>query len=303
MLVPELPDVEVYIDALRRTVVGHRLLKIRLASPFLLRTVDPPLASIDGQVVEDAFRLHKRVVFHFSGERFLAFHPMRSGRIRWRTDGKKPGRKVRLGTLEFDHGALVFTEAASKKRAALHLMVGREALETLRPPGVEPLEATPDAFRHALVKENHTVKRSLTDPRLFAGIGNAYSDEILHAARLSPVKLTQRLTDAEIERLHTATRDTLTAWTARLRAEVGDGFPDKVTAFRPDMAVHGRFREPCPICGDPVQRIVYAARETNYCATCQTGGKVLADRALSRLLREDWPRTLEELEQKMGRPD
>jgi formamidopyrimidine-DNA glycosylase len=295
--VPELPDVVVYSDALTRHVVGHALERIRLVSPFVLRSVDPPIESVHGTIVRRVRRVGKRLVLEFDGELFLVIHLMIAGRLRWREPGKKPGMgpKMILASFEFAHGTLFFTEASSKKRASLQLIGGEGALRALDPGGVEPLDATLDAFHDALTRESHTLKRALTDPHLFSGIGNAYSDEILHAARLSPMKLTRSLTDAEFLRLYHATRDTLRRWLERLRAEVGGGFPERVTAFHADMAVHGRFKQPCPVCGSPVQRIVYADNECNYCATCQTGGRLLADRALSRLLKDDWPRSLDEL--------
>jgi formamidopyrimidine-DNA glycosylase len=295
---PELPDVTVYVECLARHTVGRQLEAVRLSGISLLRSVDPPLSDAHGRRVLDLRRLGKRIVLGLEDELFLVLHLMIAGRLRWRGPGAGArGRNV-LAAFDFEHGTLLFTEASRKKRASLHLLRGEEALASFDPGGTNVFDADLPAFREALFRENHTLKRALTDPRLFDGIGNAYSDEILHRARLSPVKHTQRLSDPEVERLHDAARDTLAGWTERLRAEVGDGFPEKVTAFREGMAVHGRYREPCPDCGAPVQRIVYAENETNYCAGCQTGGRVLADRALSRLLRADWPRTLEELEQR-----
>ncbi len=298
---PELPDVEVYVQALRERVVGQPLLSVDLASPFLLRTADPPLSEAAGRRVVAIQRLGKRIALELEGDLFLVVHLMIAGRLRWRAkDGARPGRMgTRLASFEFPSGSLALTEAGTKRRAALHVVRGREGLEPLQRGGVEPLEADLGAFREALVRENHTLKRALTDPRLLSGIGNAYSDEILHRARLSPVKLTARLSDAELARLFEATREILGAWTARLDAERGGAFPERVTAFRPEFAVHGKFREPCPECGAPIQRIVHAENETNYCARCQTEGQILSDRSLSRLLKEDWPRTLEEME---GRP-
>jgi formamidopyrimidine-DNA glycosylase len=295
--VPELPDVVVYREALTRHTVGHVLQRINLLSPFVLRSVDPPLESIIGQAVEGIGRIGKRLVLEFGGDLFLVFHLMIAGRLRWRAPGQKPGMgpKMILATFEFPHGTLVFTEASSKKRASVRLVHGEAALRELDPGGIDPLEATADEFGAALTRSNHTLKRALTDPHLFSGIGNAYSDEILHAAKLSPLKLTRSLTDDEIARLRQATRDTLVLWIERLRAETGGGFPEKVTAFHDAMAVHGRYRKPCPVCGSPVQRIVYAENECNYCATCQTGGRLLADRSLSRLLKDDWPRSIDEL--------
>jgi formamidopyrimidine-DNA glycosylase len=300
--VPELPDVVVYLDALSRHVVGRPLERIHLLSPFVLRSVDPPIDAIHGAVVRGVRRLGKRIVLEFGalngdGDLFLVIHLMIAGRLRWREPGKKPGMgpKMLLASFVFAHGTLFFTEASSKKRASLTLVRGEEALRALDPGGVEPLEATLEQFHDALTRESHTLKRALTDPHLFSGIGNAYSDEILHAAKLSPLKLTRSLKDAEFQRLYDATRATLTAWLDRLRADVGGGFPEKVTAFHAEMAVHGRFRQPCRVCGSPVQRIVYADNECNYCATCQTGGRLLADRSLSRLLKDDWPRSIDDL--------
>jgi formamidopyrimidine-DNA glycosylase len=294
---PELPDVVVYCEALTRHVVGHSLDRVRLRSPFVLRSVDPPLEAVEGAVVRGVRRIGKRLVLEFDAQLYLVVHLMIAGRLRWRRQGAKPGIGVNaiLATLEFPHGSLLFTEVSSKKRASLRLVRGEGPLTDLDPGGVEPLEASLESFRDALTRANHTLKRALTDPHLFSGIGNAYSDEILHAARLSPLKLTRSLDDDEIERLRDATRSTLTLWIDRLRDESGDGFPEKVTAFHDRMAVHGRFRKPCPVCSAPVQRIVYAENECNYCATCQTHGRLLADRSLSRLLRDDWPRSIDEL--------
>jgi formamidopyrimidine-DNA glycosylase len=295
--VPELPDVVVYLEAIDRLVVGHRLERVRLVSPFVLRSVEPPIDTLHGRVVRAARRIGKRIVLVFEDELFLVVHLMIAGRLRWRPPGGKPGMGPRmiLAALEFDHGTLFFTEASSKKRASLQVVRGAAALAALDPGGVEPLEATLEEFRAALARENHTIKRALTDPHLLSGIGNAYSDEILHAAKLSPMKLTRSLSDEETARLFEATRATLLAWIDRLRRDAGEHFPEKVTAFRGEMAVHGRYREPCPVCGAPVQRIVYAENECNYCARCQTGGKLLADRSLSRLLKDDWPRSIDEL--------
>ena len=292
---PELPDVVVYIEALERQVQGRELQAIRLASPFVLRSVEPSLAELEGRVVEGLRRLGKRVVFALEDEHFLVIHLMIAGRLRWRPRGAKPPGRRGLAALDFENGTVLFTEEGSKKRASLYAVRGEPALRAHDPGGLEVLDCDLAAFKQALARENHTLKRSLTDAHLFSGIGNAYSDEILHRARLSPIKLTSRLTDDEIARLHAAVRGTLSDWIERLRTETGDGFPQKVTAFRAGMAVHGKYREPCPDCGSPVQRIVYASNETNYCATCQTGGKLLADRALSRLLKTSWPKTLEEL--------
>jgi formamidopyrimidine-DNA glycosylase len=296
--VPELPDVVVYIEALERRIVGARLTRVRLASPFLLRSFDPPLRAVAERAVQDLRRLGKRIVMVLEGDLFLVLHLMVAGRLQWRERGAKIPGKLGLAAFDFSTGTLTLTEAGTVKRAALHLVRGEAGLRELDPGGIEVLDASPAAFREALGRESHTLKRALTDPRLFSGIGNAYSDEILHRAHLSPVKLTRQLSDEEMERLRVATRETLLAWTATLRQETGEGFPEKVTAFRPGMAVHGRFGQPCPACGSPVQRIVHAENETNYCATCQTGGRLLADRALSRLLRADWPRTLSELEER-----
>jgi len=293
---PELPDVELYRECLTARIVGHTLERVQLASPFLLRTVEPPLDRALGRTVVAVRRLGKRVVIALEGELFLVFHLMIAGRLRWRPRGAPIPRKVGLAAFEFSSGTLLVTEASSRKRASLHVVAGEDGLRALDPGGIEVLASDLAAFRAALLAENHTLKRALSDPRLFSGIGNAYSDEILHRARLSPVKLTRQLDDDESARLLAATRATLQEWTERLRAEAGDGFPEKVTAFRDGMAVHGRYRKPCPDCGSPVQRIVYAENETNYCARCQTGGVLLADRSLSRLLKDDWPRSLEEME-------
>jgi formamidopyrimidine-DNA glycosylase len=295
---PELPDINLYVQCLEPRIVGARLESIRVSGISLLRSVEPPLRDAEGLRVVCVRRLGKRIVVGLEQELFLVVHLMIAGRLRWRKPGAGiPGRSG-LAAFDFEGGSLLLTEASKRRRASLHLVRGEAALAEHDRGGVEPLEASPEAFRAALLRENHTLKRSLTDPRLFSGIGNAYSDEILHRARLSPVKHSQRLSDGEVERLHRATQETLSLWTSRLGEEVGEGFPEKVTAFREGMAVHGRYRQPCPDCGSPVQRIVYASNETNYCATCQTGGRLLADRALSRLLHADWPRTLEELEQR-----
>jgi formamidopyrimidine-DNA glycosylase len=294
--VPELPDVVVYAEALTSTVVNRTLERLSIPSPFVLRSVTPPIQSIVGQEVRGIRRVGKRIVLTFDPDLFLVLHLMIAGRLRWRERGRKLGLgpKIVLASFEFAHGTLWLTEAGSKKRASMQLVQGEDALKALDPGGVEPLQSTSGQFRDALTRENHTVKRALTDPRLFSGIGNAYSDEILHAARLSPLKLTQVLADDEVARLYESTRATLRVWIERLQREAKGGFPEKVTAFRGEMAVHGRFRLPCPVCGTPVQRIVYADNECNYCARCQTGGRLLADRAMSRLLREDWPRTIGE---------
>jgi formamidopyrimidine-DNA glycosylase len=295
--VPELPDVVVYLEALTRHIVGQRLERIHLLSPFVLRSVDPPIESVHGQIVRGVRRIGKRLVLEFDDDVFLVIHLMIAGRLRWRAPGKKPGMgpKMILASFVFPHGTLVFTEAGSKKRASMQLVRGEAALRALDPGGLEPLEATLEQFHAALTRESHTVKRSLTDPHLFSGIGNAYSDEILHAAKLSPLKLTRSMTDAELLRLYDATRATLTRWVDRLREQTGGGFPEKVTAFHDEMAVHGRFKQPCPVCGSPVQRIVYAENDCNYCATCQTNGRLLADRSLSRLLKDDWPKSIDDV--------
>jgi formamidopyrimidine-DNA glycosylase len=293
---PELPDVEAYLEALRPRIVGARLERIRIVSPFLLRSVDPRPGEVTGRVVTGARRLGKRVVIELEEARFVVIHLMIAGRLHWRAVGAALPAKLGLAAFDFSTGTLILTEAGTKKRAGLWLARGAAQLAEHDPGGLEPLAVDGATFAAALRRENHTVKRALTDPRVLAGIGNAYGDEILHRARLSPVKQTAQLTDDETERLFTAMRDTLTEWTERLRARARERFPDDVTAFRPGMAVHGRYGEACPVCGAPVQRIVHAENETNYCARCQTGGRLLADRALSRLLRRDWPRTLEEME-------
>jgi formamidopyrimidine-DNA glycosylase len=283
---PELPDITIYVDALNARVAGRNLRKITVKSPFVLRSVTPPVSSLEGQTVQRVSRMGKRLVFAFDRELYMVIHLMIAGRLHWRLPGdKKSAARMTLAEFEFDDGALVFTEAGSKKRASLQLVEGRSALAALDRGGLEPLEATLPEVAEALSRENHTVKRALTSPQLFSGIGNAYSDEILHAARLSPLKLTRSLTAPELNRLYEAMRSTLTAWIERLRQQTGDGFPEKVTAFREGMAVHGRFGQPCPVCGELVQRIVYADNECNYCPSCQTGGRRLADRALSRLLK------------------
>ena len=294
---PELPDIVVYIEALQQRLVGQRLDRLQLHSPFVLRSVDPPIESIVGLTVRGVRRSGKRIVLEFDQDLFLVLHLMIAGRLRWREPGQKPGvgGKLLLASFVMPNGTLLFTEASSKKRASLQVVRGATALAALDRGGVEPLEATLEAFREALVRESHTLKRALTDPRLFSGIGNAYSDEILHAAQLSPLKLTRSLTDEEVARLRAAVRETLKRWTERLRSELAGQFPEKVTAFHDQMAVHGRYRQPCPVCGAPVQRIVYAANECNYCARCQTGGRLLADRSLSRLLRDDWPKSIDDI--------
>lgn len=295
---PELPDILLYLHALTPRIIGQRVERVRLASPFLLRSIDPPLASIEGRSVAALHRLGKRIVFELEGELFLILHLMIAGRLRWKEAGAKIPGKVGLFAMDFDQGTLILTEAGTKRQASLFLVRGRAALQEHDPGGVNVLDIDLDGFTRALREDNHTLKRALTDPHLLSGIGNAYSDEILHAARLSPFKQTGSLSGEEVRRLYDATRATLRRWIERLQQEAGNAFPEKVTAFREGMAVHGRYREPCPDCGSPVQRIVYAANEANYCPTCQTGGRLLADRALSRLLREDWPRTLDELERR-----
>ena len=295
---PELPDILLYLHALTARIVGHRVERARLASPFLLRSINPPLSELEGKTVVALHRLGKRIVFELEGELFLVLHLMIAGRLRWKEPGTRIPGKVGLLAIDFSHGTLILTEAGTKRQASLFLVSGRAELHEHDPGGINVLEIDLGTFARALRQDNHTLKRALTDPHLFSGIGNAYSDEILHAARLSPFKQTGSLSDDEMRRLYEATRSTLTRWIERLRQEAGDTFPEKVTAFREGMAVHGRYREPCPDCGGPVQRIVYAANEANYCPNCQTGGRLLADRALSRLLREDWPRTLEELERR-----
>jgi len=294
--VPELPDIEVYIEALARRTRGAVLERVRLGGPSLLRSVDPPLSDAHGKRVEGFRRLGKRIVFALEDDLFLVLHLMIAGRLHWKKRGAALARRNGLAAFDFETGSLVLTEAGTRRRASLHVVRGVDALAAHDPGGLEVLASDPAAFRERILAENRTLKRALTDPRILSGIGNAYSDEILHAARLSPVKRTQQLDADEIAALHRATVGTLTVWTDRLRAETGEAFPEKVTAFRPEMAVHGRHRKPCPACGAPVQRIVYASNETNYCAPCQTGGRLLADRALSRLLKQDWPRSLEELE-------
>lgn len=293
---PELPDIAAYITALEVRIVGQRLERVRLGSPFLLRSVQPPLSDVDGRKVERLRRVGKRIAIGLEGDLWLVLHLMIAGRLHWRAAQAKLGGRQNLAAFDFPEGSLVLTEAGSKRRASLHVVSGEANLELLDAGGIDVFEADLDSFSRVLTAENHTLKRALTDPRLLSGIGNAYSDEILHAAQLSPVTLTNKLTEQEWKRLFEATRSTLQLWIDRLRAEAESDFPEKVTAFRKDMAVHGRYGLPCPRCGDKVLRIRYADKETNYCARCQTGGKVLADRSLSRLLGSDWPRTLEELE-------
>jgi formamidopyrimidine-DNA glycosylase len=293
---PELPDIAAYISALESRIVGQPLQRIRLASPFLLRSVQPPLASAEGRKVVELRRIGKRIAIGLEDDLWLVLHLMIAGRLHWRAPDAKLAGRQNLAAFDFPHGSLVLTEAGSKRRASLHLVSGKEALSSFDAGGIDVFAADLDSFRAVLTAENHTLKRSLTDPSLLSGIGNAYSDEILHAAQLSPIALTQKLKPEEWERLFGATRHTLQLWIDRLRAEAESAFPEKVTAFRKEMAVHGRYGQPCPRCGDKILRIRYADKETNYCARCQTGGKVLADRSLSRLLGSDWPRTLEELE-------
>jgi formamidopyrimidine-DNA glycosylase len=295
---PEYPDITVYLESLRLRIEGQTLERVRLVSPFLLRTVEPPLEAVEGKRVLGLRRLGKRIVWQLDGGLFVILHLMIAGRLHWKPRGAKPPGKIGLAAFDFPTGTLLLTEAGTKKRAALYIVEGETALAAHNPGGLEVLDSDLAAFRAALRRENHTLKRSLTDPHLFSGIGNAYSDEILHSARLSPLALSQKLSDAEVARLYEAIRQTLLDWTERLRRDAGDDFPEKVTAFRKDMAVHGRHGQPCPVCGTTVQRIVYAENETNYCPRCQTGGKVLADRSLSRLLKDDWPRTIEEWEER-----
>ena len=293
---PELPDLTVYLERLDARVRGRMLQRIRVLNPFLLRTAVPPISAAEGKRVLGLRRLGKRIVLSLEGGLFLVLHLMVAGRLRWLEGKDKPPGRITLATFEFDSGLLAFTEAGTKRRASLHLVQGDEALRAMDPGGVEVFEIDLKAFAEKLRAENHTLKRALTDPHLFAGIGNAYSDEILHAAKLSPIGMTQKLSDEELSRLFQAVRRTLAFWIEKLKNESKDGFPEKVTAFRPEMAVHGKHGQPCPVCGAPVQRIVYAENETNYCARCQTGGKVLADRALSRLLKKSWPRSIDELD-------
>jgi formamidopyrimidine-DNA glycosylase len=298
---PELPDVELYLHALGTRIVGLPLEALRLASPFLLRSIDPPIDALIGKRVLSLRRLGKRLVWEMDGGFFVVIHLMIAGRFRWKDRGAAIPAKVGLAAFDFPNGSLLLTEAGSKRQASLYLVSGEGALEAHNPGGLEPLQVPLEQFAQALRRENHTVKRALTDPHVFSGIGNAYSDEILHAARMSPMKQTLQMSPSEIERLFAATVATLEGWRQRLLDETGSAFPEKVTAFREGMAVHGRYGKPCPVCGTPVQRIRYAANEANYCPTCQTGGKLLADRSLSRLLKSDWPRSLEELEKRMRR--
>jgi len=299
---PELPDIVCYLHALETRVAGQRLERLRIASPFLLRTADPPLADLSGRAIRGVRRLGKRIVFALDDAYFVVLHLMIAGRLHWKPVAAPIPRRAGLAALDFPSGTLLLTEASTKHRASLHVVRGERALAAHDPGGLDVLGATLEQFRAALARESHTLKRALTDPRLLDGIGNAYSDEILHAARLSPLRLTSQLTREESERLFRAARETLATWIERLGAQTGDAFPEHVTAFRNGMAVHGRFKKPCPVCGSPVQRIRYAANEVNYCATCQTGGRLLADRSLSRLMKEDWPRSLEEWEERAASP-
>jgi formamidopyrimidine-DNA glycosylase len=298
---PELPDIELYLAALRPRIVDQPLERVRLASPFLVRSIDPPIDALAGRHVRALRRLGKRIVWAFDDELFAVFHLMIAGRFRWKDRGAAIPGKVGLAAFDFPAASLLLTEAGSKRQASLYVVRGEPALEAHDPGGLEVLDAEPAAFVTTLRRENHTIKRALTDPHLLSGIGNAYSDEILHAARLSPMRLTSQMSDDDLLRLHAVAVRVLTQWRDRLRAETGERFPDKVTAFREGMAVHGRYGKPCPACATPVQRIRYAANEANYCPTCQTGGRLLADRSLSRLMKGDWPRTLDELERKKAR--
>jgi formamidopyrimidine-DNA glycosylase len=298
---PELPDILVYLEALHPRVIGQRLERVRIGNPFLVRTPDPPISAVEGRAITGLRRLGKRIVFEFDADLFVVIHLMIAGRLRWRERGVAIPGKVGLAAFDFPTGTLLFTEAGSKRQASVHVVRGEAGLAPHTRAGLEVLDAHVAAFAERLLAENHTLKRALTDPHIFSGIGNAYSDEILHAARLSPMKLTSSLRDEEVRRLHDATQRTLRRWIARLREDAKGEFPEKVTAFRDGMAVHGRYGKPCPDCGAPVQRIVYARNESNYCAMCQTEGRLLSDRALSRLLREDWPKTLEALEERKRR--
>ena len=294
---PELPDITVYLDALELRVTGRMLWRVNLVSPFVLRSVEPPLAAVNGKAVRALRRIGKRIVFMLDDDLFLVVHLMVAGRFKWHDKTPKLSRRLALAAFEFDTGTLVLTEAGTKRRASLSVVRGEAGLREFDRGGLEVLGSSLAAFTARLRSENHTLKRSLADPRLFSGIGNAYSDEILHRAKLSPLQLTSKMTDEQVARLHDAVQSTMTDWIARLRAETGEKFPEKVTAFRPEMAVHGKFREPCPVCGTPVQRIRYADNETDYCPECQTGGKLLADRGLSRLLKKDWPRSIDEMDE------
>ena len=293
---PELPDITLYLAQLHPRILGQPLSRIVLRSPFVLRSVDPPLTAVEGKQVQELRRMGKRIVLGLEDDLFVVVHLMIAGRFRWRPPGAKLGSKLVLASFEFPHGSLQLTEAGTKRRASIHLAVGEAALDQFRRGGLEVLETDLGSFAARLTSENHTLKRALTDPRLFSGIGNAYSDEILHRARMSPLTLTSRLTSEQIAELYQATQKTLQHWIDRLQQETGEDFPEKVTAFREGMAVHGRYKQPCPVCGSPVQRIRYADNETNYCARCQTGGRLLADRAMSRLLKQDWPRSIDEVE-------
>lgn len=292
---PELPDITVYIERLEAHVAGQALEHVRITNPFVLRSVVPPIAAAEGKKVIGLRRIGKRIVIALEGDLFLVIHLMIAGRLRWLARGKKSPGRIGLAAFDFPNGTLVLTEAGTKRRASLHLVEGEAALAAMDPGGIDVMSASLEEFSQQLTRENHTLKRALTDPHLFSGIGNAYSDEILHRAKLSPIALTRSLTPEQIAALHRATRETLVLWIDRLRRAVGENWPEKVTAFHEEMAVHGRFRKPCPVCGAPVQRIVYADNETNYCARCQTGGKILADRALSRLLKKSWPRSIDEM--------
>jgi len=294
--VPELPDLTVYLESLEARIANRTLARIRVLNPFLLRTAVPPIAEAEGRKVLRLQRLGKRIVIALEGDLYLVLHLMVAGRLRWLENGAKPPGRIALALLEFDNGTLAFTEAGTKRRASLHLVKSDEALRAMDPGGVEIFSISENEFDKRLKTENHTLKRALADPHLFAGIGNAYSDEILHRAKLSPIAMTSKLTEDETRRLFQATKSVLTEWTSRIRDEANGGFPEKVTAFREGMAVHGRFGKPCPVCGAPVQRIRYAENETNYCARCQTGGRLLADRSLSRLLKKSWPRSIDEME-------
>src|SRR5688500_2904743 len=298
---PELPDITLYLEALRTRILGERLERVRLNSPFLLRTSEPPLEAAGGKTVRELARLGKRIAVGLDDDLWLVLHLMIAGRLHWKPPGAGITAKANLAAFDFEHGSLLLTEAGSKHRASLHVVRGREVLRQHDPGGLDVFAASPAEFDAALRRENHTLKRTLTDPKVFDGIGNAYSDEILHRARLSPFLLTRKLPAEDARRLFDATRAVLREWIDRLREQTGDGFPEKVTAFRPEMAVHGKFGKPCPVCGEPVQRIVYATNEANYCSRCQTGGKLLSDRALSRLLGQDWPKTLEEMERRRQR--
>jgi formamidopyrimidine-DNA glycosylase len=300
---PELPDILIYIEHLQKLLLDQKLENIRINNPFLLRTAEPPLTSLFGQTINGIERLGKRIVFVFPNELFLVLHLMIAGRLHWREPNCKIPGNVGLAAMDFNHGSLLLTEAGTTRRAAIHIFKGRENVQAFSQGGLEILDSDLDRFKGRLRSENHTLKRSLTDPRLFSGIGNSYSDEILHRARLSPLLMSGRMTDDQIEKLYNAIQQVMKEWIERLRTESGDGFPEKVTAFRPEMAVHGKFNQPCPVCGSPVQRIRYAQNETNYCPTCQTEGRVLADRSLSLLLKKDWPRTLEELEERRPSKD